>query len=84
MILIPMVTWSKEHMVLDFSNIGIMSLNPTRRMDVSSHSSVLCCPVYIDALQWDDPPSKESYYMSKTIHSFKVNSEWKQARRPNL
>jgi hypothetical protein len=33
-------------------------------MDVCLRLSVLCCPVYVGALRWTDPPSKESYEMS--------------------
>jgi hypothetical protein len=34
-------------------------------MDVCPRFSVLCCPVWVKALCWADPPSKESYQMSK-------------------
>jgi hypothetical protein len=34
-------------------------------MDVCPRFSVLCCPVYVEALLRAVPPSKESYQMSK-------------------
>jgi hypothetical protein len=34
-------------------------------MDVCPRFSVLCCPVQIEALRRADPPSKESYQISK-------------------
>jgi hypothetical protein len=48
-------------MVLYLSNTGIVGSNPARAMDVCPHSSVPCCPVLVEALQWTDPPFKESY-----------------------
>jgi hypothetical protein len=33
-------------------------------MDVCLRFSVLCCPVYVEALRRADPPTKESYQMS--------------------
>jgi hypothetical protein len=33
-------------------------------MDVCLFFSVLCCPVYVEALRRADPPSKESYQLS--------------------
>jgi hypothetical protein len=32
---------------------------------VCARFSVLCCPVWVEALRWTDPPSKEFYQMSK-------------------
>jgi hypothetical protein len=43
-------------MVLDRSNIRIVGSNSTRGMDVCPRF-----PVYVQALRWADPPSKESY-----------------------
>jgi hypothetical protein len=43
---------------------GIVGSNPTRGMDVCL-SSVLCCPVYVQALRWADSQAKESYQISK-------------------
>jgi hypothetical protein len=34
-------------------------------MGVCPHFSVLCCPVYVEALRRADHPSKESYQLSK-------------------
>jgi hypothetical protein len=33
-------------------------------MDVCPRFSMLCCPVYVEALLWADHPSKESYQIS--------------------
>jgi hypothetical protein len=33
-------------------------------MDVYMRLSVLCCPVWVEALRWTDPPAKESYQIS--------------------
>jgi hypothetical protein len=40
-------------------------------MDVCPCFSVLCCPVYVEALHRTDPPSKEFCHMSKQIHKFR-------------
>jgi hypothetical protein len=44
---------------------GIVGSNPAQGMDVCPRLSVLCCPVYVEALRWADHSSKESYHMSK-------------------
>jgi len=51
--------------VLDHSNTGIVGSNSDLGMDICPHFLVLCCPVYEEALRWADPPSKESYQVSK-------------------
>jgi hypothetical protein len=56
---------SEARTVFDRSNTGITGSNPARGMDVCTHFSVLCCAVYVEALRWADPPSKEFYRMSK-------------------
>jgi hypothetical protein len=56
--------------------------NPTQGMDVCSRLSVLCCPVYVEALRRADHSSKKSYHMS-IIHNFRNNSELEHANRPN-
>jgi len=61
----PMAARSKASTVFDRSNTGIVGLNPAQGMDVCPRFSVLSCPVYVEALRWADPPSKESYQMSK-------------------
>jgi len=48
-------------MVLDRSNIGIVGSNTARDMDVCLRFLLLRLPVQAEALQWADPPSKESY-----------------------
>jgi hypothetical protein len=40
-------------------------------MDVCPRFSVLCCPVYVEALSWADPLSKESYQLSNRFTSFR-------------
>jgi hypothetical protein len=47
-------------------------------MDVCLCLSVLCCPVYIEALRWTDPPAKDSYQMSNG--SKKLKQEPRMAR----
>jgi hypothetical protein len=47
-------------------------------MDVCLRLSVLCCPVYVEALVWADPPAKESYQMSNG--SKKLKQEPRMAR----
>jgi len=56
---------SKAHIVFDHSNIGIAISNPTRGTDVCPHFSVLFGPAEVEAMRQADPPSKESYQMSK-------------------
>jgi hypothetical protein len=46
---------------LDRSDTEIVGLNPAQGMDVRPRLSVLCCPVYVEALRRADHPSKESY-----------------------
>jgi hypothetical protein len=41
--------------------------NPAQGMDVCPRFSVFCCPVYVEALRWDDHSSKESYLLSKKL-----------------
>jgi hypothetical protein len=60
-----MAAWSKLSTVFDRSNIEIAGSNPARGMDVCLRFSVLCCPLYVEALRRADPPSEESYQMSK-------------------
>jgi hypothetical protein len=66
--------WPQARMVLDRLNIGVVNSNPTRGTDVCMSVSVLCCPAWVGALRWADPPSKKSYqnvYMdSKFRNSF--------------
>jgi hypothetical protein len=44
---------------------GIVGSNPAQGMDVCPRLSVLCCPVYVQALRRADHSSKESYHMTK-------------------
>jgi hypothetical protein len=41
-------------------NTGILGLNPTRGLDIYVRLFCVVC-VLVAALQWADPPSKESY-----------------------
>jgi hypothetical protein len=52
-------------------------------MDVCPHFSVLCCPVYVEALRRADPPFKECNCPNMFIGSSKINFGPKQAKRPN-
>jgi hypothetical protein len=67
---IPMAALSKARTVFGRSNTGIVGSNPARGMDVFLHFSVLIYPVQVQALRRADPPSKESYQMSKYIRTF--------------
>jgi hypothetical protein len=40
-------------------------------MDMCPRFSVLCSPVYVEALRRADPPSKESYQLSNRFISFR-------------
>jgi hypothetical protein len=59
-----MAALSKARTVFDGSKTGIAGSNPTRGMYICPHFSVLCCPVWVEALLRADPPSKVSYQMS--------------------
>jgi hypothetical protein len=58
-------TWN----VFVLSNIGNMSSNPTRVMDVSAFILCLCCPVLVAALRLAHPPSKKSYRLSMRLRN---------------
>jgi hypothetical protein len=60
-----MAAQSKKSSVFDRSNTGIVGSNSAWGMDVFQRSFMLCCPVWVEALRQADPPSKESYRMSK-------------------
>jgi hypothetical protein len=47
---------------------GTVSSNPAQGMDVCPRLSVLCCPVYVEALRRADHSSKESYHMSNIVY----------------
>jgi hypothetical protein len=64
---VPMAARSKARTVFNHSNTGIVGSNSGRGIDVCPRFSMLCCPVYVVALRRADPPSKESYHMSKNI-----------------
>jgi hypothetical protein len=51
----PIGRVSKASTVFDLSNTGIVASNSLRGMDVCSRFSVLCCPVYVEALRRADP-----------------------------
>jgi hypothetical protein len=76
---------SQARTVFNRSNTGIVSSNPARDMDVRPCFSVLCCPVWVEALRRDDPPVQGVLpNVQKQIHKFhKSNSESEKARRPN-
>jgi hypothetical protein len=44
---------------------GIVGSNLAKGVDVCPRLSVLCCPVYVEALRRADHSSKVSYHMSK-------------------
>jgi hypothetical protein len=58
-----MAARSKAHTVFNRSNTGIVVSNPARGMEVCPRFSVLCRPMWV--MRRVDPPSKESYQMSK-------------------
>jgi hypothetical protein len=60
-----MAARSEARTVFGSSNTGIVGSNPIRAMDVCPRFSVLCCPVHVEALRRADPPSMESYELSK-------------------
>jgi hypothetical protein len=63
-----MAARSQARTVIDRLNAGIVVLNPTRGMDVCVCVCIFlcfCCPVQVVALRRADPPSKESYQMSR-------------------
>jgi hypothetical protein len=60
-----MAVRSKTRSDFDRSNTGMAGSNPAPGMDVCPRFSVLCSPVWVEALRLADPPSKESYQMSK-------------------
>jgi hypothetical protein len=68
---VPMAARSKARTLFDRSNTGITGSNPARGMDVCLRFPVLSFPVKVQALRRADPPSKESYQMSKQIHKFR-------------
>jgi hypothetical protein len=47
-------------------------------MDICLRLSVLCCPMWVEALRWTDPPTKESYQLSNG--SKKLKQEPRMAR----
>jgi hypothetical protein len=55
---IKVVAWYKAR-----SNTGIVGSNPTQGMDVRLH--LFCVCMYVAELRRADPPSKESYRLSK-------------------
>jgi hypothetical protein len=71
---ITVAAWSKAWTVLACSNTGIMGLNPTWDMDVCLHLFCVCAVlcVQVAALQWADPPSKESCQLRKRSRNWKV------------
>jgi hypothetical protein len=71
------------HTAMDRSKTRIVGSNSPRAMDVCSYVSVLCRPVYVEALQRADPPNRETYQTSKLIYNFSSThiSEYEQARR---
>jgi hypothetical protein len=49
-----------SHWSHGLSNNGIVVSNPVRGILVCQRFPVLCCPVWVIALRWADPPFKES------------------------
>jgi hypothetical protein len=71
----PVAALRKMCVVLDRSNIGIVGSNPAGGVNVEcvcacASFSVLCCPLYVEAYRWADPPSKSPNKMSERIHTF--------------
>jgi hypothetical protein len=48
-------------MNLDHSNTGIVGSNLVRGTDVCRRHSLLCCLASVEALRWNEPPSKLMY-----------------------
>jgi hypothetical protein len=51
----------------DCSDTGIVGSNSARGMNDCPRLSVLCCPVYVEALRRAEHSSKDSYQISKQI-----------------
>jgi hypothetical protein len=53
--------------VMHLMNNDIMGCNSTMIMDIYLWFSLLCYSVYIETLQWADPPSVASYNISEGL-----------------
>jgi hypothetical protein len=61
-------------------DIEVVGSNPAYSKDGCLCISVLCCPVYVEALRRADSPSKESYQLSKWFIISEVNLNWSRTQ----
>jgi hypothetical protein len=76
---VPVAARSAAGTVFDRSNTGIAGSNPTRGTDVCPRFSVLCSPMWVEALRRADSPLQG---VLPNVNRF-MNSESEQAMRPS-
>jgi len=62
---VPLAARWEARTVFDRPKTGIAGSNTAWRMDVCPRFSVMCSPVWVEALRRADPSSEESYQMLK-------------------